>query len=278
MLPDMHTVKIMKNVHLSFLAAALTSAAFLCVGSQASADTLTLDYGSRHSGNGGEFNAKSVDFNPTTMGYNAVATFNGGFETFCLESNEYFNPGNSYYYGISQGAVNGGVSGGNPDFISKGTAWLYLNFAEGTLSGYTYTAGPAGNASAAALQATIWWLEGEGANPNNVFSIAVTSLPDYLDDNMGFYNVGVLNLWGDRNHTQLAQDQLVLLQSVPDSGTTVALLGLSLLGLVLVQRKLSQNRPLAAQFENKGRTEFSPPPPELGSGCLSWLRKSRYTR
>ena len=29
--------------------------------------------------------------------------------------------------------MNGGVSGGNPDPISRGTAWLYLQFAQGTL-------------------------------------------------------------------------------------------------------------------------------------------------
>lgn len=163
-----------------------------------------------------------------------------------MESNEYFNPGSSYYYAISQGTVNGGVLGGNPDFISKGTAWLYLNFAQGNLSGYNYSTGSLGNASAAALQATIWWLEGEGANPNNMFSNLVMTLPNYLNDNMGFYNVGVLNLWGDPNRTKPAQDQLVLLQPVADNGTTVALLGLSLLGLVSVQRKLSQSASFAS--------------------------------
>ena len=111
----------------------------------ASANTmqLTLDYGSRHSGDGGEFNASSSDFNPAAMGYATQTIYNAGhpntgFETFCVEYNEHFTPGLTYYYGISQGAINGGVSGGNPDLISKGTAWLYLNFAQGTLAGYNY--------------------------------------------------------------------------------------------------------------------------------------------
>ena len=76
--------------------------------------------------------------------------------------NEHFTPGSTYYYGISQGAINGGISGGNPDPISRGTAWLYLQFATGNLANlanYDYSAGAGGNASAAALQATIWWLE-----------------------------------------------------------------------------------------------------------------------
>jgi len=204
---------------------------------QAQANQLTLNYGSRHSGNGGEFNASSPDFAPGTMGYNAAKTiYNGGFETFCLETNEYFNPGSTYHYGITQGAINGGVSGGNPDLISRGTAWLYLNFAHGTLAGYNYNIGAAGDASAAALQATIWWLEGEGANPNNTFSTLVTSVSNYTADNNGFYGVGVLNLWDDNNNP--AQDQLILTRGVPDGGTTVMLLGAALSVLGMARRFL----------------------------------------
>ena len=108
-----------------------------------------------------------INLEKTQPLYAAAATFNGGFETFCIEYSEHFSPGSTYYYGISQGAMNGGLSGGNPDPISRGTAWLYLQFAKGTLAGYNYALGPGGNASAAALQATIWWLEGEGDNPRS---------------------------------------------------------------------------------------------------------------
>ena len=149
------------------------------------------------------------NFVPHTMGYATSTTFNGGFETFCVEKNEYFTPGASYYYGISQKAINGGVGGPHPDPISKGTAWLYLQFATGMLTGYDYST-MGGNASAAELQETIWWLEGEGANPNNIFSTAVMNLPNYLADNNGFYGVGVLNLWVNSDDTGLAQDQLIL--------------------------------------------------------------------
>jgi hypothetical protein len=199
----------------------------------------TINYGSRHSGNGGEFNISSTDFDPTAMGYAGAAISGSGFETFCLETNEYFTPGSTYYYAISQGASNGGASGGNPDPISLGTAWLYLNFAHGTLAGYDYTTGAGGNASAAALQSTLWWLEGEGANPGNAFSTLVMALPNYSDNNDGFYGVGVLNLWGDSNHTQSAQDQLILLQ-VPEGGSTAILLGFGLVALCLGGRKLQR--------------------------------------
>ena len=108
---------------------------------QVQANSVTMNYGSRHSGNGGEFNASSPNFVPATMGYKAKTTYNGGVETFCLETNEFFNPGSTYNYGISQGAIHGGVSGGDPDLISRGTAWLYLKFANGTLAGYNYSIG-----------------------------------------------------------------------------------------------------------------------------------------
>ena len=63
-----------------------------------------MNCGSRHSGKRDEFNA---DFAPATMGYNPAKTiYNGGFETFCVEENEYFTPGSTYNYGISQKAVN----------------------------------------------------------------------------------------------------------------------------------------------------------------------------
>ncbi len=238
------------NIRYKLLLTLLVGAAFSAVIlPHASANTMqvTMNYGSRHSGSGGEFNASGPDFVPATMGYTANTIVNGGFETFCVEENEYFNPGSTYYYAISQGAINGGVGGGNPDPVSLGTAWLYLHFAQGNLAGYTYTTGAGGDASAADLQATIWWLEGEQANnPNNTFSNAVItqfgSAAGAMADNNGFYGVGVLNLWGDIGHTQLAQDQLVLIPGVPDGGTTAILLGFGLLGLFLFNRKVSRRQ------------------------------------
>jgi hypothetical protein len=92
------------------------------------------------------------------------------------------------------------------------------------------------DASAAALQATIWWLEGEGANPNNLFSTLVTNrFPNPTANNNGLFGVFALNLWDDNGNP--AQDQLILGRggqfNVPDGGTTVMLLGgaLSVLGM-----------------------------------------------
>jgi hypothetical protein len=207
-------------------------------GQQAQANTmqLTLDYGSRHFGDGGEFDASSPDFAPATMGYKSATTYNGGFETFCVQTNEYFNPGSTYYYGISQGSISGGSF--NP--LTRGAAWLYLNFAHGSLFGYNYSFGGLGSASAGALQSEIWFLQGQGANPHNAFSTLVTNnVTNYMAPNNGYYGVAVLNLWGDINHTQVVQNQLILVPSrVPDSGSTVMLLGTALSVLGMARRYL----------------------------------------
>jgi VPDSG-CTERM motif len=218
----------------------------------ASAGTVTMDYGSRHSGNGGEFNAYSADaaLAPATMGYAAQTIYDAGhgtgFETFCVEENETFNPGSSYYYQISQQAVNGGVGGPHPDPISRGTAWLYGLFATGNLPGYNYT-GPNGNTSAGDLQAAIWFLEDEGGANNQFVQLVATQLgSNYLLDNNGFYGVGVLNLWVNSNYTGFAQDQLILIpgphqfEVVPDGGSTAMLLGLGFLGLFVGRWKLNR--------------------------------------
>ncbi len=203
----------------------------------------TINYGTRHSGNGGEFNISSADFNPTTMGYAANTISGGGFETFCVEANEYFTPGSAYYYAISQAAVNGGISGGNPDPISLGTAFLYSQFAKGTLGGYDYGTLGGSSASAGSLQATIWWLEGEASDPgtSNIFRDAVLTqfgtVAGAMADSNGAYGVGVLNLWVDHGHTKVAQDQLVL---VPEGGSTLILLGFGLVSLYMGGRKLER--------------------------------------
>ena len=216
--------------------------------SQPNASALTMqlkiDYGSRHSGVGGEFNISSADFSPAALGYAPNAIMNSGFETFCVEMNEYFTPGSTYYYGISDGAVNGGISGGNPDPVSRGSAWLYSQFAHGTLAGYDYNTLGGSSTSAASLQQAIWWLEGEISTQNfsNPFETAVVSqfgsAANAMLDNNGAFGVGVLNIWADARHTQFAQDQLILTH-VPDGGTTALLLGAGVISLVFFGRKHS---------------------------------------
>jgi hypothetical protein len=88
-----------------------------------------------YSGNGGEFNITGTPF---TGNYDPKAIVENGFETFCLEKNEYITIGGKYYYTVSDSAIRGGVGGPSPDPISIGTAWLYSQFARGTLQNYKY--------------------------------------------------------------------------------------------------------------------------------------------
>ena len=110
--------------------------------------------------------------------------------------------------------------GGDP--ISIGTAWLYSQFAAGTLSGYNYAygAGRQSSTSAGALQQAIWWLEGEtGGVQNGFVTTAETALS--LNDTTiknnanGAYGVEVLNLGA----AGTVQDQLVI---VPEPTTVLA--------------------------------------------------------
>jgi len=203
--------------------------------------TLAQDTAKYSSGTGGEFRATPGGtpsllsaMNPAL--YSAVTSGGSGssfyFQTFCIEHGETFSPGTTYNVSISDRAKNGsqGVDG---DVVSIGTAWLYSQFAAGTLVGltagdvaspYVYTYGADRVASAGALQATLWWLENEPTGVSdpgkgNIFRNAV--LAQYGDvataiaDSGGAFGVRALNL----GTPGVYQDQLVM---VPEPTTMVA--------------------------------------------------------
>jgi hypothetical protein len=175
-----------------------------------------------------------------------------GFETFCLEYNEYISLGSTYNFSIDVGAINGGVGGatdpdGNGplpkmDKVSLGTAYLYTLFATGALSahGYDYPDGDARARDAEKLQKAIWYLEDERTlaqigGSNSYVTLATNqfgSLAAAKADN-NFYNVQVINLWSDSGH--LKQSQLIM--TVPDGGITALTLGLALTMLAGLRRR-----------------------------------------
>ena len=209
----------------------------------ASTIALNLDAANYTSIPGGEYNAyvtglfKGQTPAQVLAGYasdaKTVVAGNLGFQTFCLEESEGFTPGKTYQAVVNDRAVAGGVNLSHPavtpgaDILSVGTTWLYAQFAKGTLAGYNYAWGAGRVATAKELQATIWYLEDEAADPGaaNPFRNAVVGhfVDPKVDAVAGLDGVYAVNL--TLNGT-LKQDVLIYL--TPDGGLTVSLLGLGL--------------------------------------------------
>jgi len=220
----------------------------------ASALTVTIRSGQFQVSPGGEFVAVT---SPTSFlaNYDSDATqkvsVGGqqvvGFSTFCLEKDENLSTSGTYVGNLNDKALAGGVNTNSGDPISLGTAWLYSQFARGTLAGYAY-GDPSGvpaydaaeiaarKSSASALQNAFWILEDEqaaAANPFIALAAAAlnTDLAGLKADANGAYGVKAINLF--TRDGQYRQDILVL----PDGGTTLVMLGGGVLGLALLRRR-----------------------------------------
>lgn len=187
-------------------------------------------------GDAGEFNAVPntalLSVNPTLAGYtSSTANLTAGpvsFQTFCVETGEYFTPGDTYDVVVNNETIpDDQFPSGNP--ITMGTAWLYSQFAAGTLGGYDYAEGSGRITTAGNLQQAIWYLQGDvtglvnGGADGTVFYIAAqTALGANINNAAnGAYGVVCLNLRDGNN-----QDQLMV---VPEPG--VLSFGLLLLPL-----------------------------------------------
>jgi hypothetical protein len=215
----------------------------------ASAVTVNIEFTSnRNTGtgepgrNGGEFAALTTE--NFVGNYASVATYGAGtrFATFCLERNEGISNNGTYNYVVNTAAVAGGIGGGNPDTLSFGTAYLYELFATGLLGGYNYVdhAGER-RTHAGLLQEAIWVLENELTGPqgaNTFLTMAINQFGGTLAGARADYvptqsRVRVLNLFA-RDGTY-KQDVLV---RVPDAGLTVSLLGLGIMGIAALRRRM----------------------------------------
>jgi len=180
-----------------------------------------------------------------------------GFQTFCVQTEVEYTPFNwntsiAYSWTTSLSSV-----GALDNFaLSEGTAYLYSQFATGKLNGYHYNDQPTRQLDAGQLQAAIWELQGHqsyggvsglgnGTTGNIFYNDALNALkghlydPATLNDNFG---VEILNLTALNNPNAAAQNQLVYV-GVPDSGTTLSLLTLSLAGLVFFTRSRRTSAP-----------------------------------
>ena len=215
---------------------------FLTLTTMAMASQVTFvggsGYGPYQTGLGGEFTLDpSADLEWVLGSYASGISSNvipGTFQTFCLEFSEHVSAYGTYNAALNNAAVLGGggaVNGADP--ISIGTAYLYSEFAKGTLQDYAFTGTEAEReTSAALLQNAIWYLESEGGvgAGNSYFDLVYKEFSDdAFADNNGKFNVAVLNLTAsDGRH----QDVLVA-TPIP---AALWLLGSGLLGLVGLRR------------------------------------------
>lgn len=196
-----------------------------------SSGTVTMENTSFDGGTG-SYNIGGGEFQATIAGGYAP------FYTFCTEIGEEIEFGVPLQYTTSYLADSQG------DHISKGTAYLYEMFVKGKL--YDRTLDDVHDEMAGYLQAAIWVLADEDFSSKSAlakakfFNVAtnpfigkVVGLFGSLagakaDDDKGRVKVMNLTLNGEEK-----QDVLVY---VPDSGATIALLGLALSGLALAGR------------------------------------------
>jgi hypothetical protein len=240
--------------------------------SNSSGYTVALSQGSYQNGIGGEFKATvsddSIDGYLSGYALGAGNAATNTFQTFCIEYREHFNWNVPYTGAVSGAAIKGGTL--TQDAVSVGTGWLYSQFAQGLLATNNYFTGSAANRTAQAglLQNAIWWLEGEITNSqaNNPFILAAEvglgiahgstfpnaspgqegtglALNTYNGQTAASFGVFALNLGPFQgNPNVITQDQLIYQRTsnrnVPDGGTTLVLLGLSLTGMRLLQRRM----------------------------------------
>ena len=223
----------------------LMAVALLGAASNAIANTVTLNvgsYGNLGGYGGGEFTA--VDSGLSTSSYASTTSSGGTFETFCMAYNEEFIPGNwggpAYNFFLSNNTF--GPAAGT---LTEGTAWLYSQFAAGTLVGYDYN-GSTRAASAQQLQLAIWSLQNSIGAPSASGDPFLTEVYNALGSEAaaktaaapGYDGVQIMVLTNNVPGTAPSYAQPQLYYIVPDGGTTVLLLVLALMAIAAFRRRL----------------------------------------
>jgi VPDSG-CTERM motif len=209
-------------------------------------------WGPYQTGQGGEFTFQSSDLGAVINGYysgakNQVTGANPSFQTFCVEGAETVAGNTTYTFAFNSKTV---ASANQP--LSVGAAFLYSQFASGALlsstPGYDYGTDAGRLVDAGLLQNAIWHYMGgiegtisvDSSNPYETYASLILGgdAAAQAVASVGLDGVSVLNSF-NLNGTG-AQDMLIW--NSPDGGTTVMLLGMGLMGLVFISRRLALAR------------------------------------
>ena len=208
--------------------------------------------GQWQTGQGGEFTFFSSDLAPVIANYYSGARDQMGtkpnFQTFCVEGGEDVF-GNGTYTAV----FNTHTVTSDPTALTYAAALLYSYFSPGaftsTASYYYANSGAGRLIDAGLLQNAIWYYMGDiqnvvndGSNP--YINYAISQLGGSADQAApaGYDGVWVLNLFSTDASGAIVNAQDQLIWTTPDGGTTVLLLGIGLVGLVLVSRRLAVTR------------------------------------
>jgi|SRR5581483_1491161 len=223
------------------LTSALLGATFVAGAVQA--DIIVADRSPYSYSDSGEITAYTSP-NGYLGNYASSAIVNGGFETFAADDNHFFTYGQPYNYTLSQTDVDGHQ-------LTVGAAYLYYQFSQGDLTGYTYDVTDPYDRTqdAGELQAALWALEGYSA-PSSVWPSGTTGNAFYqqaVDQfgssgafaaNDGTYNVDIMDL-SDQNGDPV-QNMFVVPGSpvsAPDGTMTWAMLAGGVVMLMLWGRQ-----------------------------------------
>lgn len=186
---------------------------------------------------GGEFTANSATLSNSS--YAASAQSGSGFETFCMAYDQEFYYGEVLGYTLTNHTNDGPGNTAVP--LAAGVAFLYSQFAKGNLVIST-------GAQDSDFQLALWWLQNSNGAPstgaynaaNAYENLAYTTLGGAAAAQAaaGSNNYGVSIILTTNPDGTYSQPQLYY--SVPDNGTTIALLGAALVGLVGFRRRFAR--------------------------------------